>query len=279
MNNNLVKWPDNANCAAMITMNLDAEFFWLGLSPDCVDRPKTMSMGQYGMKRGLDRVLDVLDKYGVKATFFVLGKVAEAYPEKIKEIIKRGHEIAYHGYEHVNYASLTADEQRESFRKGIKLFQEKFGVTPKGFRVPEYEMTAETFGILNEFGFKYSSSMFGDDRPYFVNTSDNKKLVEIPIQWELYDFPYFAFNYTPAMPIGQARISNITHVLESWKGEFNGYYKYGLCYVAQFEPQTIGTPGRIKMFDELLEYITRMGKVYFATGSEMADFWCKNQSK
>ena len=107
-----MRWKNNSSCAVMVSVNLDAEFFWLSLSPDCINRPKTMSMGQYGMLRGLPRILDLFDKYNIKATFFTPGKVVEKYPEDIKEIVKRGHEIGFHGYEHENFGLMTEDEQK-----------------------------------------------------------------------------------------------------------------------------------------------------------------------
>lgn len=278
MVNQSIAWPDNANCAAMITINLNAEFFWLGMFPDSINRPKTLSMGQYGMKRGLERVLNTLDYFAVKATFFIPGKVVEAYPEKVKEIINRGHEVGLLGYGHENYAGLSSENQRDSINKGLSAFKNICGLKPKGFRAPYGELTQNTMDLLMEFGFKYSSSLFGDDRPYLISSSKDAMLdiVEIPLHWELNDFPSFAFNYTPAFPSGQGRIANYTGVLSSWIDEYKAYYKYGLCYVAQFDPSTIGTPGRIKMLENLLEFIKNRGRVYFATGSEMAEFWRQN---
>ncbi len=277
MLDNSVVWPQQANCAVLITVNLDAELFWLNLSPDAIRRPKTLSMGQYGIKRGLDRVLQAFDAYGVRATFFVPGKIAEMYPEAVKAIASRGHEIAHHGYAHEHYATLPIATQRAEFEKGIRALEAVCGVTPKGFRAPEGEITEETLGLLREFGFEYSSSMHGSDLPYFITLDGQKSdIVEIPAQWELNDFPYFAFNYTPAFPTGQGRPANYSHAVSAWKGEYRGYYKYGLCYVAQFDPQTIGTPGRIALLEDLLQYITRLGGAWFATGSEMAEFWRLN---
>ena len=69
-------WPQGKRCAALITVNLDAEYFWLQLDPAAKEMPKTLSMGQYGMLRGVDRLLDVLARYQIKATFFCPGKVA-----------------------------------------------------------------------------------------------------------------------------------------------------------------------------------------------------------
>ncbi|KIL39033.1 polysaccharide deacetylase [Gordoniibacillus kamchatkensis] len=277
--NSPMNWPNQANCAAMITVNLDAEFFWLSLAPDSINRPKTLSMGQYGMDRGLDRMLDAFDRFGVKATFFVPGRTAEAYPEKVREVARRGHEIAHHGYAHEHFAKLPAEEQREAIERGIRALEDVCGVRPAGFRAPEGELTRETLRLLRDFGFEYSSSMFGDDRPYMTQIDGQlTDLVEIPIHWELNDFPYFAFNYSPAFPSGQGRIANYTQVLNIWKEEFKGYYKFGLHYVMQFDPQTIGTPGRIALLENLLSHMTTMGGVWFCTGSEMAEFWRTKRS-
>ena len=269
-----VTWPNQENCAAMITVNLDAEFFWLSLAPDSIYRSKTLSMGQYGIKRGLERILTLFDQFKIRATFFVPGRVAEVYPEQVREIVRRGHEVGHHGYEHENYAGLSIAEQRISLQKGISAIEKVCGFRPLGFRAPEGEITKDTLALLREFGFVYSSSMFDDDRPYFISL-DNQltDMVEIPLHWELNDFPYFAFNYRPAFPAGQGRIANYSQVLNTWKEEFTGYYKLGLNYVLQLDPQTIGTPGRALLLEKLLHFITSPGSVWFCTGAEMAKFW------
>ena len=94
------KWPENKKCSAMITINLNAELFWLQLDPTCKDMPKTLSLGQYGMTRGVDRILEVLEERGIRATFFTPGWVAEQYPDKLKAIVEKCHEIAALGYHH-----------------------------------------------------------------------------------------------------------------------------------------------------------------------------------
>jgi len=269
-----IPWPNGAKTAVMITVDVDAEFVWLGMDPTNIDRPKTLSMGQYGPRRGLGRILDVLDRFGVKATFFVPGRVAELYPEQIREIAKRGHELGHHGYEHENFGLMSEEQQRDVFLKGINALENVCGVRPTGYRTPAGDMTVETKRLLQEFGFKYSSSMRGDDRPYFIEVDDQATdLVEIPAHWELDDFPYFAFNYYPPFPAGQGRIANYNQVLSIWKDEFDGYYKYGLNYVIMFHPQSIGTPGRILLLEKLLMHMTSKPGLWFCTGSEMADFW------
>ena len=269
------KWPQDKKCAAMITINLNAEFFWLQLDPSCVNMPKTLSLGQYGMTRGIDRVLDVLKERKLRATCFVPGWVAENYPEKVRQIEKQGHEIGAMGYKHENMALLSSEEQEAAIRKGIAAIEKVCGVIPRGFRSPEGELTLDTLRIARKCGLDYSSNLCDDDRPYVKDLEDGESILEIPIHWVNYDLPYFAFNYHPAFPAGQGRIAGYSGVLSNWKEEFDGCAEYGLCYVLQLDPAAIGAPGRIGMLEELLDYMLQYN-VWFAAGSEMADY-CRNK--
>ena len=269
------KWPERKKCSAMITINLNAELFWLQLDPTCVDMPKTLSLGQYGMTRGVDRILDILEERGIRATFFTPGWVAEQYPDKLKKIVEKGHEIAALGYHHEHMALLSEEAQELAIRKGIHAIEDVCGITPKGFRSPEGELTLDTLRIARRNGLVYSSNLCDDDRPYWRNLGDGEML-EIPIHWVNYDLPYFAFNYHPAFPAGQGRIANYTGVLNNWKDEFYGCYTYGLCYVLQLDPAAIGAPGRIGLLEELLDYIDTFEGVWWTTGAEMYGY-CMNQ--
>ena len=240
MNLEKPKWPDGKKCAAMLTINLNAELFWLQIDPSCKDMPKTLSLGQYGMTRGVDRILSILKERGIKATFFTPGWVAEQYPDKLKKIKEEGHEIASLAYKHENMALLTEEEQEEAMKKGIEAIQNVCGVTPVGFRAPEGELTLDTLRIAKKYGMHYSSNLCDDDRPYQKDLENGETLLEIPIHWDNYDLPYFAFNYHPAFPKGQGRIANYTGVINNWKDEFYGCYEYGLCYVLQLDPAAIG---------------------------------------
>lgn len=274
---NTVTWPNQYTSPVMISFNFVAEDFWLALDPDNIGRPKTLSMGQYGAKRGLKRILDVLDCFKIKATFFVPGLTAERYPEHIKEILSHGHEIGTHGYEYKNFALLDEREQKESLVKGIKAIEKVCGVTPVGFRAPLGDITPATQPLLEELGFKYSSTTRRDDIPTMVGKDEN--VVELHSHWELIDIHYFGFNYHPPFPDGNSRISNYNDVLSIWEDEFDAYYRYGLNYQIIFHPQIIGNPGRIKLLEKLLTHIVNKGNVWFCTGTEIADYWIEYTSK
>lgn len=233
-----------------VTVNLDGESFWQGMFEGTEKRPKTLSMGDYGIKRGLDRVLSVLKAHEIRGTFFVPGIIAEHHPEAVEKILRGEHEIAFHGYTHRPMHTLTREEIREEFQKGTEILKKQTGYQPVGFRAPEGEVTERAFRTAEEFGYRYSSSLYDRDMPYLRG-----KLVEIPMNWNIHDFPYFAFNYGPAFPIGQSRVSSYKRVEENYIEEMDAYLYYGLTYVPQCTPQSIGSPGKIQILEHILEHL------------------------
>lgn len=266
MNDGEIAWPGQNRCAAAVTVNLAAELFWLRLDPACAAMPKTLSMGEYGLKNGLERVLAALGERDIKATFFVPGRVAERYERQIRDIAVRGHELANHGYDYEHMALLDVDEQRRAIARGQEALRKRAGVEPVGFRAPLGEMTVETLEAAKELGILYSSDLADDDRPYWMgDIGAGQPLLQIPIHWALYDLPHFAFNYNPAFPSGQGRVSRYSGVLDNWKDEFDGYRERGLCYVLQIDPQTMGNPGRIAVFESILDYMQQEAGCWTAT--------------
>ena len=75
------------------------------------------------------------------------------------------------------------------------------------------------------------------------------------MNWDIHDFPYFAFNYGPAFPIGQSRVSSYQRVTENYIEEFDAYRHYGITYVPQFTPQSIGSPGKIQILEHILDHM------------------------
>ena len=258
-------WPQGNRCAAAVTLNLNAELFWLDLDPDCADKPKTLSLGQYGMNRGIGRILDILEERKLRATAFVPGWVAEHYADTLRSIAERGHEIGVMGSRDENMALYTKDEQKHSLKKSIEAVERVCGTTPRGFRTPQGELTLETLQAAKELGLAYSSNLSCDDRPCEIDLGNGETMTEIPIHWVNYDLPYFAFNYHPAFPAGQGRIANYTGVLDNWIDEFDGAAEYGLCYVLQLDPAMIGAPGRTGLLEELLDHMQSEKDVWFAT--------------
>jgi polysaccharide deacetylase family protein (PEP-CTERM system associated) len=114
------------------------------------------------VERNTDKILEVLAERGVKATFFVLGWVAERQPQLIKRIAQGGHEIASHGYAHELVTAQTKKQFREDIRKTKLILEELAGELVLGYRAPGYSVTEETnwaLPILVEEGYRYDSSL------------------------------------------------------------------------------------------------------------------------
>ena len=267
-------WKDGAACAVMLSVNLDAEFFGRIFYPGIdVDEGDIRNLGRSGMEFGLPHLLDCFDAYRVKATFFIPGAVGARYPDAVREIAARGHEIGCHGNQHEIFACLGADEQRSALREAIGVLTPLAGEAPVGFRMPEGEITEETLSIVKSMGFLYSSSLSDDDAPYIREPAG---LLELPIHWELFDLPCFVFTFDPPIPPGQSRSMEMNHLLRNWLYELEGARRFGTLMNLQLEPLATGEQGRIFMLEELLDEIKRAGDVWLATGREIAEYYLNN---
>src|SRR4051794_24476271 len=115
-------------------------------------------------------LLEALERWKATATFFVVGTLAEAHPELVREVADRGHEIALHGWEHVPLGSLGPDRFRTDVAKGKALLEDLTGTDVVGFRAPTFSLTAGTPwapDVLGETGFRYSSSVLPAANPLF----------------------------------------------------------------------------------------------------------------
>jgi len=108
-------------------------------------------------------LLDLLKRYSIKSTFFILGEVAEKYPDLVRKIHKEGHEIACHGYSHRRLYYLDKDEFERKIRLSVDLLRQVSGRNPIGFRAPGFSLTNETkwaLEVIERQGFLYDSSVF-----------------------------------------------------------------------------------------------------------------------
>jgi peptidoglycan/xylan/chitin deacetylase (PgdA/CDA1 family) len=188
-----------------------------------------MSRGEFGPNVGVFRILDLLETYGVPATFFIPGFIAETNEETVVEILRRGHEIGRHGYMHEPPATLEPQKEAEVLDRGLQILDRITGQRPLGYRSPSWELSPYTLDLLAERGFLYDSSLMGDDAPYFVDTA-NGRMVEIPVEWALDDVPYYAFSR------GAGSMNTPEDVYKAWEWEFDGAYQYGRALTLTMHP-------------------------------------------
>ena len=263
------RWKDGAQCAVMLTFDVDGESLWLAGDLTNLDKPGLLSMGTYGARVGVPLILDLLKKNDLPATFFVPGWTAETHADMIGVIHSTGHEIAHHGYLHEEPTALSRDEEEEVLKKGLTALRSITGKDPAGYRSPAWEFSANTISLLHDYGFKYSSNMMSHFIPW---QHEETHVIELPVQWVLDDAPYFLFRPSgPSRPIQPAEVA-----LKAWTEEFRGIYRFGGLFNLTMHPQLTGRPGRMLMLQQLIDYIRGFPDVWFATGSEIAEFWAQH---
>jgi len=175
-------------------LSIDVEDYYMVSAFADVVKFEDWSRYESRVEKNTRKILDLLDEYNVKATFFVLGWVSEHYPKLIQDIHKRGHEVACHGYNHRLVYDLSAKEFKEDTRKAKILIEDAIGVAVKGYRAASYSIVKQSLwaiDILIEEGFVYDSSIFPiyHDRygypeaerfPHFIKGS-NGILKEFPL--------------------------------------------------------------------------------------------------
>lgn len=263
-------WPGSAQCAMALSFDCDHETFELGMGKAAVGR---LAWGEFGRRRGVPRILKILAKHNVRASFFVPAVSALIEPGALRPIVDAGHEIGVHGWIHENTSKLDQETERELLLRSRDTLEQLAGITPVGHRAANWDLSSHTIQLVAEAGFSYDSSMMADDSCYeLLSEGRETGLVEIPVDWVRDDAVYLLFNREPATRPWTAP----TDVLDIFKREFDmAFDEGGVCQLV-FHPFVIGYRSRIWLLEALIEHAKARGKVWFPTHAELAD-WVRNQ--
>ena len=264
-------WLGDLQCVAMLTFDVDGVSGAINQNPDSARLPSFMSAREYGPSVAAPRILELLNKYDIKASFYVPGYVAETHEGLVRDIYERGHEIGHHGYMHEPPATLTPEQEAAVLDRGSAILERITGAKPVGYRSPSWELSEQSLDLLADRGFLYDSSLMGDDIPYNVDVN-GRSLVELPVHWELDDVPYF--NYSPALGVRNVA-ADPQQVYRVWSAAFEGMYHYGRSFMLTMHPYTIGRPGRLRMLERLIQYIQTFGGVQFMRAVDVAKMFAK----
>jgi peptidoglycan/xylan/chitin deacetylase (PgdA/CDA1 family) len=264
-------WKDNARCAVALSFDSDHETNELRDGGKSISR---LSWGQYGNRVGVPRILGILRKYDVKATFFVPAVTALTYPDEQRQIISEGHEIGIHGWIHERNSILPREAERDLMFRSAEVLESVTGVRPVGLRTPSWDFSPDTLSIEMEMGLVYDSSLMADENCYELLLGGNPSgIVELPVEWVRDDAVYFNMHrfqslrpYTPP-----------TDVLDIFRREFDGAYEDGGIFQLTMHPHIIGYRSRIWLLEELIRYIRGKRSVWFATHAEVVA-WAKQHS-
>jgi peptidoglycan/xylan/chitin deacetylase (PgdA/CDA1 family) len=241
-----------------------------------------MSRGEFGAV-AIPRILALLERHAIPATFFIPGHTALAYPDVVRSIRDAGHEIGHHGFVHEPLSDKTVAQEREILVRGLDALDRVLGVRPLGYRAPNVDVSVNTVDILLEHGFTYDASFAGSDfEPYYLRHGDSfppdgeyvfgetVDLVGIPFSWGLSDFQYFEF--VPGITVRQDAPSA---VYEIWHGELAWAHANapGGVFDLTMHPQAIGRGHRLVMVERLIEAAKQLDGVRFERLGDYAARW------
>jgi peptidoglycan/xylan/chitin deacetylase (PgdA/CDA1 family) len=238
------------------------------------DRPNYMVGGamEYGGRRGIWNILEVLDQFGVKATFFVCGTTAEKYPDAIRAAHKAGHEIAGMSYAFERVRTTSPDRERAIVRRTAKALEDVCGATIEGWRCPDYRISPQTLDILSESGFAWDSSLLNDDLPCLFDCSGGK-LIELPFTTSTADKTYIGYPYP--MRGGPDGLANV------WDCEFEVLYRESerapRFLILSIQTWATGRPANLRPLRRFIERLKTHNDIQFARCQEIAD-WCSAAS-
>jgi peptidoglycan/xylan/chitin deacetylase (PgdA/CDA1 family) len=260
-------WPRGARAGCAFSFDVDAESAILAVDPSYARRLTTMSHQAYGPRVGVPRILRMLERQGIRATFFVPGLTADRYPHTVAAIAEAGHELGHHSYSHVPLHRLDEDAERRELERGSDAIERITGRRPLGYRAPWWELNDGTPELLAEHGFRFDSSLMDDDRPYLLETPAGR-LAELPVHWMLDDWEQYAF--LPEPDVGSV-IESPAKVLDLWTSELDALADEGGLFVHTSHPFLSGRASRVGTLERLIEHARARGDLWIAPLGEIAE--------
>lgn len=275
-------WPNNAKIALSLVVNVEegaeATIADGDRGPEPVDElgislKKAMrnygneSNYQYGIKAGAPRVMALLEKHDITATFTAAAVALERAPDLTQQIVAGGHEVCAHGYRWVHQFHMNEEKEREFIRAAVQSIERTTGQRPYGW-LSRYLLTPNTRRLLIEEGYTYHMDDYSDDMPFW-DTTEEGSMVIMPYALDSNDMKMWTDPaYTP----------------ENWLryavDTFDCLYAEGQAGAPKMMSlgvhlRIIGRPGRIGVFDAFLDHVKRHDDVWIATRKDIRDYWAQ----
>lgn len=276
-------WPDGKQLALSIVVNIEegaeARIDDGDRAPEPVDelgihvnKPirnyGNESNYQYGIKAGAPRVMALLDRYAIPATFTAAAVALERAPELAQRIASGAHEVAAHGARWVHQFRMTEAEERAFIRQAVQSITTTVGRRPDGW-LSRYLLTDNTRRLLVEEGFSYHMDDYSDDRPFWADVPETEKAIAVvPYALDSNDMKFWT---DPALTPPQW----LDYAIDT----FDQLYEEGTeqCRMMSLgvHLRIIGRPGRIRAFDRFLSYATRKPNVWVATRRDIRNHFAQ----
>jgi peptidoglycan/xylan/chitin deacetylase (PgdA/CDA1 family) len=255
-------WPDGARVAVCISFDVDNELLQ---RPNLL--PVPLSVGEYGATTSLPRILNVLDRHQVPATFFIPAMNIMLHPEMVPSIVARHHEIGVHGWIHEFWPGIgDVAKERQLLNQSIEYLTKAAGKRPVGVRAPGSGFSPHTFDLIRQAGFLYDSSLLAADEPYEISSNGQPSgVIELPISEVGNDYVYYGEAANGSLPSPDA-------VFAIYKAEFDLAYEERTMFILTQHPHVGGRRSRIVQLDRLITYIKSKPGVWFGTMEQVANY-------
>ena len=259
-------WKDGARCALALSFDSDHETNELREGGKSYGR---MSWGQFGNRQGVPRILEILKRQSVHATFYVPAVAALLHPDEQRRVVAEGHEIGIHSWIHELNSVLSYEAERDIMLRSAEALEKITAVRPVGARTASWDFSPHTLRITKEMGLLYDSSLMADVDCYeLLLDGEPTGVIELPVEWVRDDAVYFMMHrfqglrpHTPPQA-----------VLDIFLREFEAAYaESGLCQLT-FHPHIIGHRSRVWIIEEVIRHAKARGGVWFATHRDVVEY-------
>ena len=270
-----LRWPNGARIAVWVIPNIEHFLF---------DRPSTSvthattslvpdvlnySWRDYGVRVGIWRLMDIMDRYGIKGTVALNSDVCLRYPR----IIQAGNQLGWEWMGHGTSNSIminrqTEEEERSLIRDVVDTIEKGTGKHPRGWLSPALSESHRTLDLLAECGIEYVCNWVNDEQPYPMRVSTGS-MISIPYSVEINDIPAFVDLKQSAETFGRM-------ICDQFDVLYEDGGKTGRVMAICLHPFLIGHPYRSKYFAQALAHITSRQDVWLTTGGEIRDWYVQN---
>jgi len=266
------RWKGGATFAVALSFDSDHETIELRNGGKSYSR---ISQGQYGARAGMPRILAILARHNVPATFFMPAVAAMLNEAEVKAVAAAGHEIGIHSWIHELNSRLDHATERDLMLRARDVLEQLSGRRPVGMRTASWDFSPWTLKIVRELGLLYDSSLMADDEPYeLLDQGEATGIVELPVEWIRDDAVYYNMDRATALrPYGGPAT-----VFDIFRRELDGAAEEGGLFQLTMHPHHSGHRSRVWIIEEIIRAAKAKGQAWFATHEEIAAY-CAAEAK